>query len=112
MTRATLGDRVDRVCRDPARKLGYDDRFFGTMRLAWGAGIRPIRLALGAAAAAVCWWESENTDGGATTLTPDLLRRHLLRLWNGPDDPCAQRVAEWAAEGLVLLQEAFGVPPK
>jgi mannitol-1-phosphate/altronate dehydrogenase len=45
-----LRDRVERVCRDPARKLGYGDRLFGAMRLALACGIRPARLAAAARA--------------------------------------------------------------
>jgi mannitol-1-phosphate 5-dehydrogenase len=46
-----LNDLVARVVRDPKRKLGYDDRFFGTMRLALSCGIVPANLARGAAVA-------------------------------------------------------------
>ncbi len=46
-----LRDDVERVTRDPRRKLGWDDRLIGTMRLALGAGIRPERFAAGAALA-------------------------------------------------------------
>ncbi|NQT94548.1 MAG: hypothetical protein HQ559_17465 [Lentisphaerae bacterium] len=51
MTNPYLKDRVDRVIRDPARKLGWDDRLVGTMRLAMDAGVTPLRYARGAAAA-------------------------------------------------------------
>jgi mannitol-1-phosphate 5-dehydrogenase len=46
-----LGDTVERVSRDPARKLGWDDRLIGTMRMALRQGVEPRRFALGAAAA-------------------------------------------------------------
>ncbi|MDE3068051.1 MAG: hypothetical protein KGJ60_10940 [Verrucomicrobiota bacterium] len=49
-----LRDRVGRVIRDPRRKLGWEDRLIGTMRLALEAGVTPRRFALGAAAAAQC----------------------------------------------------------
>lgn len=52
MTNPHLRDRVDRVIRDPRRKLGWDDRLIGTMRLALDYGIAPQRYSLGAAAAA------------------------------------------------------------
>jgi hypothetical protein len=42
---------VERVSRDPARKLGWDDRLIGTMRLALDEGVVPRRYALGATAA-------------------------------------------------------------
>jgi mannitol-1-phosphate 5-dehydrogenase len=46
-----LYDAVDRVIRDPARKLGWSDRLAGVMRHALSAGISPGRYALGTAAA-------------------------------------------------------------
>ncbi|MCB9079410.1 MAG: hypothetical protein H6631_17550 [Anaerolineaceae bacterium] len=46
-----LRDTVERVGRDPRRKLGWDDRLIGTMRLALSQGITPHRYAIGAAAA-------------------------------------------------------------
>lgn len=51
MTNPYLRDTVARVARDPARKLGWNDRLIGTMRLALAQGIEPWRYALGAAAA-------------------------------------------------------------
>jgi len=46
-----LRDMVERVVRDPRRKLGWDDRLIGTMRLALNEGIDPVRYARGAKAA-------------------------------------------------------------
>jgi mannitol-1-phosphate 5-dehydrogenase len=51
MTNPYLRDQVERIIRDPQRKLGWDDRLVGTMRLELAAGIKPKRYALGAAAA-------------------------------------------------------------
>ncbi len=45
-----LGDTIERAARDPLRKLQYQDRIFGTMRLALDQGIEPVNMALGAAA--------------------------------------------------------------
>ncbi|HLU46482.1 MAG TPA: hypothetical protein VK116_00310, partial [Planctomycetota bacterium] len=39
-----LVDQIERVGRDPARKLGWSDRLVGTMRLALEAGIEPSRF--------------------------------------------------------------------
>jgi mannitol-1-phosphate 5-dehydrogenase len=50
MTNPYLADTVARVCRDVVRKLGPDERIFGTMRLALEHGIEPKNMALGAAA--------------------------------------------------------------
>ena len=72
-----LRDRVARVIRDPRRKLGWDDRLIGTMRLALGAGIAPARFAAGAAEA-LRLIESE-TGASAGSL--------LDALWQEPDDP-------------------------
>jgi mannitol-1-phosphate 5-dehydrogenase len=49
-----LRDTVERVGRDPGRKLGWDDRLIGTIRLAMHQGIKPRRFAAGAAAALAC----------------------------------------------------------
>ncbi len=46
-----LRDTVERVARDPKRKLGWDDRLIGTIRLVLRQGITPSRYAFGAAAA-------------------------------------------------------------
>ena len=51
MVNPNLRDAVERIIRDPRRKLAWDDRLIGTMRLALDAGIRPVRFARGAAAA-------------------------------------------------------------
>ena len=47
-----LTDRVDRVCRDLERKLSWDDRVIGTMRLVLKQGFQPVVFAEGAALAA------------------------------------------------------------
>ena len=51
MTNPHLVDTVERVGRDPQRKLGWDDRLIGTMRVALEQNVTPRRFALGAAAA-------------------------------------------------------------
>ena len=51
MTNPYLLDTVERVGRDPARKLGWNDRLVGTIRLALDQGVEPRRYALGTAAA-------------------------------------------------------------
>ena len=52
MTNTYLHDSVERVGRDPHRKLGWDDRLVGTLRVALHQHVVPRRYALGAAAAA------------------------------------------------------------
>jgi mannitol-1-phosphate 5-dehydrogenase len=51
MTNPYLRDRVDRVIRDPRRKLAWSDRLIGTMRMAIEHDIEPRGFAMGAAAA-------------------------------------------------------------
>jgi len=51
MTNPFLGDTIARAARDPVRKLGYQDRIFGTMALVLEQGIEPHCMALAAAAA-------------------------------------------------------------
>lgn len=90
MVRPTLNDLIVRVTRDQVRKLGYDDRLFGAMRLALSAGIRPTHLAKGAAAAVLALlaqWDS--LEGTVTELPrPTLpvsrpsLDRLLRALWS------------------------------
>jgi len=51
MTNPCLRDLVERVGRDPQRKLGWDDRLIGTMRMVLSQDLEPRCYALGAAAA-------------------------------------------------------------
>lgn len=55
-----LRDMVARVVRDPRRKLGWDDRLVGTMRLALNQKIEPRKYALGARVALEMLAEMEN----------------------------------------------------
>jgi len=101
MVNPWLFDRVDRIIRDPARKLAWDDRLFGTMRVALEAGVRPTGLALGAAAAVEY---AESQDGSREDA-----RGWLSRTWGSSAegdarDAClalveeaAPRLEEWRA---------------
>ncbi|MBR2435108.1 MAG: hypothetical protein IKB22_06505 [Lentisphaeria bacterium] len=71
MTSPLLSDSVDRVIRDLDRKLAWEDRIIGAMRLCISQDIRPELLAQGAALAAryyavetLCnsWEEGEERD--------------------------------------------------
>jgi mannitol-1-phosphate/altronate dehydrogenase len=53
-----LGDKVERVGRDPGRKLEWDDRLVGTVRIGLQQGLNPIRYAMGTAAAVTALDES------------------------------------------------------
>jgi len=108
-----LSDTVERVGRDPQRKLGWDDRLAGTVRVALEQGIRPRRYAFGAAAALAAL--DSNT---LETKTP--LAAWLEPLWQ-PASPNAQqkqqvlelieegrnRLRQWRASGFHDLEYLF-----
>ena len=97
MTNPFLHDRVDRVIRDPRRKLAWNDRLFGTMRVCLQMGVEPVTMAVGAAAATSFALKSEpgaGTDPGS----------YLAGLWGdeavgGEREKCLALVAE-ALPGL------------
>jgi len=80
MTNPWLSDAVARIIRDPRRKLGWQDRLIGTMRLALDAGITPVRFAKGAAAA---WAVLQAEASGASWES----------LWPEPDQPAGRKQA-------------------
>ncbi len=87
-----LNDLVARVTRDARRKLAYDDRLFGTMRLALNHGIRPRHMARGAAAA-LCSPEIPSIGSKAE------LRSALCDIWGPQDDAWAESLIDltWQA---------------
>ena len=95
MTNPFLHDRVERVIRDPRRKLGWSDRLFGAMRLALSQGIRPAGLAIGAAATLAFALEREP---GST----EPARQYLASIW-GAEATGAQK-----EECLALVEAAQG----
>jgi len=74
MVNPFLRDPVDRVTRDPARKLGWEDRLLGAMKLAKRAGVEPNGLGEGAGIALhyACEQKGWSNSGDA-----------LDRLWMG-----------------------------
>jgi mannitol-1-phosphate 5-dehydrogenase len=72
-----LSDAVARVIRDPRRKLAWNDRLVGAMRLALEKGIAPRRFARGAAA--------------ALALVPGMT---LDELWPEAEEPVKTRLKE------------------
>jgi mannitol-1-phosphate 5-dehydrogenase len=97
MTNPWLADRVERIIRDPRRKLAGGDRLFGTMRVALAQGVEPHTLALGAAAAVDYALRAETGIPAA----PDAARRFLLALWkNEADDGLRERCLALAVSAL------------
>lgn len=93
MTNPFLQDRVDRVTRDPQRKLGWSDRLIGTMRMAIEYQVQPYNYALGAAGA-VQVLLNEQAGCDIDTL--------LEKLWNDDDGPTEIRDAV-----VALIHDAF-----
>jgi mannitol-1-phosphate 5-dehydrogenase len=85
MTNPFLQDAVDRVTRDTRRKLGWDDRLIGTLRLALGQGIQPDRYARGAAAALRQLAVEEHT-------TPSCLVDSLWKDHSGPEESAVRQL--------------------
>ena len=94
MVNPHLNDLIERVTRDPRRKLGYEDRLFGTMRLALSQGIPPVQMARGAAAALRC-------AAKAACQTRAGVAGALREIWGGGEDEWAERLIEltWEAMG-------------
>ena len=87
MTNPYLTDTVARAGRDPLRKLGINDRIFGTMALALEYGIEPANMALGAIAGiAVLIKEAEQNN------LPDDLR---LGDWCKLDELKIAKIIDW-----------------
>lgn len=80
-----LRDQVARIIRDPERKLAWNDRLIGTMRLALSQGVEPVRYAAGAQAALRLL---ENEAGGPAD--PD-------KLWPEADPVECRRVLAMCA---------------
>jgi mannitol-1-phosphate 5-dehydrogenase len=97
MTNPHLRDSIERAGRDPRRKLGWDDRLIGTMRVCLAEGVIPRRYALGAAAG-LAILEPGVMDGSVTTAAA------LRGCWPaGIPDEEARPIVELVADGLERL---------
>ena len=113
MVNPFLYDNVARVGRDPQRKLGWDDRLVGTLRVCIGQGVKPSRYAFGAAAALAVMDRNtlESNVPLATWLEPlwqaASLDKHeegkVLRLI----EEGRERLQHWLASGFQNLEELF-----
>jgi mannitol-1-phosphate/altronate dehydrogenase len=114
MVRPTLNDLIARVTRDQVRKLGYDDRFFGTMRLALQYGIRPAHLARAAAAAVLSLIEQWDSLGQAVALLPrpaepvsrESVAQLLRAIWSTKSGPEAATLIDLTWESVASLHAA------
>ena len=94
-----LGDTVERVGRDPGRKLEWDDRLVGTVRIGLQQGLNPVRYAMGTAAAVTALDKS--------VLDSDVPLRQLLDpLWHkaSPNPDERQAVLRAVEEGRMRLR--------
>jgi mannitol-1-phosphate 5-dehydrogenase len=96
MTNPWLRDETARVTRDTPRKLGWNDRLVGTMRLALDAGISPKRFALAAAAAV-------QSLPSASDWKPQ-----LQALWNEQDEPPGRKAALFSM--IEQARQSFASP--
>jgi len=94
-----LQDTMERVGRDPERKLGWDDRLAGTVRIALAQGIAARRFAAGAAAAlALLDPDTIEDDSRAVSLL------HSLWSQSRPDRTEMGTVMQMIDEGRSLLR--------
>jgi len=106
MTNPYLQDTVERVGRDPHRKLGWDDRLIGTMRGALHQHVVPRRYALGAAAALATLEPSYlKTDMPARALLAPLWGNEALTTKDAPEvlrliADAKQRLKQWCDSGF------------
>lgn len=70
MVNPWLGDTVERVIRDPARKLAWDDRLIGAIRLCLSQQVAPRKLASGAVEALRFLAAGRNTADPWSLLAP------------------------------------------
>lgn len=89
-----LGDTVERAGRDVFRKLGPEDRLFGTIKLAAAHGIEAPNMAIGAMAAIAALMEPDSQINlpdhlmgiGLADVNIDFLEEFVKWIWryNGP----------------------------
>ena len=96
MTNPYLGDTVTRACRDVVRKLGINDRIFGTMNLALEYGIEPKNMAIGAMAGIVVLLEKAKEYN----LPADL----CFGDWRKLDDLKIEKIINWLWKGQTTNQ--------
>ena len=98
MVNPHLNDLISRVTRDARRKLGYEDRLFGTMRLALAQGIEPVHMAQGAAAALMC-------VKAGTPQTREAVGATLREVWGEQADELADRLIALTWEAVPSLRK-------
>jgi mannitol-1-phosphate/altronate dehydrogenase len=103
-----LNDLVSRVGRDHVRKLGYEDRLYGTMRIALQYGVEPRNLALGAAAGVLSMIKRQDSlsspvadlPNDPSELSQKCLKQLLLGMWRDEADEHAETLISMTWEAL------------
>lgn len=112
MTNPYLEDTTDRAGRDIVRKLGYNDRIFGTMSLALEYGIEPTNMAMGAAAA-LCQLLVDSEKNNLPEhlrftdwqqLSAEKIQELLIWLWGGLGTRHCQKLTELVHQALPKLK--------
>ena len=109
MTNPYLQDTVERVGRDPHRKLGWDDRLVGTVRLALQQNVVPRRYAVGAAAALATLEPAFlKTDMPARALLAPLWGNEAMKTKDAEDvlrliEDAKHRLKQWRDSGFQSL---------
>ena len=108
MTNPYLRDEVRRICRDPLRKIGYNDRFLGTIQEAFKQNVVAKTIAQ-AVIAGLCYIINEKINigvdypGNCTDLTTKHIERILREVWkdeedNGYKDDCLSLICSVFSE--------------
>ncbi len=113
MTNPYLADTVARVCRDVVRKLGMNERIFGTMQLALEHGVEPKNMALGAMAGIVVLLQkakennlpSELRFGDWRRLEGARIERIVNWIWSEQSNQYSERLVEYTRNAKERLQE-------
>ncbi len=113
MVNPNLNDLVRRVGRDPIRKLGWDDRIYGTMRLALEHGIEPRNLAMGGAAGIVFAIRNRDDVPDAPAALPVRIRelsearveQLLTRIWGVKETTPARKLIELTSQAMPSVRE-------
>ncbi|MDD5457907.1 MAG: hypothetical protein PHF37_00720 [Phycisphaerae bacterium] len=98
MTNPYLDDTIERAARDPERKLGANDRIFGTMRLALEYGIEPENMAIGAAAGLIFLLKAK----GVENITNEVLSEEVAGIF-------ANNPSQYDEKLIALTQKAFNL---
>lgn len=101
ITNPYLSDTTERAGRDVTRKLGYNDRIFGTMVIALQQQIEPVNMALGAAAgiSELLKKPDENKLPDELRFDPRNLNKEKIQkilhwLWQSDSNPFTSKLAE------------------